>query len=450
MLREGIEDYGRYKSDLEVLTRVAAQVLKIDDLQVNLALAGIASLPAEGVQGTETPHVKTKPMNATMSGISRELTESTSAKSLTYPRNKLLWKDIHVGALLYIQAEENVPADGLLLASGNDDGSAFVETANIDGETNLKPKASPIITQKELTFLDHTVDAEEARPSLRQDLSQCLVGFVAAEPPNANVHTFEGQLNLQSQSASIPLSAEQLLLRGSKLKNTPWALLLVLYTGDDTKVIRNAGVPPLKHSHVEQKNNLFVKFVFATQMLVCFVVATVGAGINCSSLKHAWYIGPTLALALGKDVGDSTDFCGSSETQVGSWFISFFTNILLFQDILPISIYVSLDVVKTIQARMIQWDRLMYYAPADKAAVSKTSTLNEELGQIEYVFSDKTGTLTCNQMKFRCMSCFGRVFGKVTLSAPDEAPVDVSRLPKNLHLHVNKYAFAHCTFIAML
>jgi magnesium-transporting ATPase (P-type) len=264
------------------------------------------------------------------------------------------------------------------------------------------------------------------------------------------VHTFEGQLNIQSQSASISLSAEQLLLRGSKLKNTPWALLLVFYTGDDRKVIRNAGVLPLKHSHIEQKNNLFVKFVFATKMLVCFIVAAVGAGINCSSLKHAWYIDPTSALALGKDVGDSTVFCGSSSTQVGSWFISFFTNILLFQDIPPISIYVSLDVVKTIQARMIQWDRLMYYAPADKAAVSMTSTLNEELGQIEYVFSDKTGTLTCNQMKFRCMSCFGRVFGKVTLSAPDEAPVDVSRLPKNLHLHVNKYAFASCAFIAML
>jgi magnesium-transporting ATPase (P-type) len=354
----------------------------------------------------------------------------------------MLWKDISVGVLLYIRAEENIPADCLLLCSGNDDGSAFVETANIDGETNLKPKISPIVTQTQLTFVDAS-DSDEALPKLRGDLSQSLVGYVASEPPNANVHTFEGQLNLKSQPSPIPLSAEQLLLRGSKLKNTPWALMMVLYTGDDTKVIRNSGVPPLKNSHVERKNNLFVKFVFATQMLVCFIVATVGAATNCSAagLENAWYIRPILAAGVGKKTEETQFGCGSTGAQIGSWFVSFFTNILLFQDILPISIYVSLDVVKTIQARMIQWDRAMYYAPADKPAVSKTSTLNEELGQIEYVFSDKTGTLTCNQMKFRCMSCFGRVFGKVSLSAVEEPPVNLSRVPKNLHQHVNKFVF---------
>ena len=74
--------------------------------------------------------------------------------SSTYPRYNMLWKDIPVGALLYIRADENIPADCLLLCSGNDDGSAFVETANIDGETNLKPKMAPMVTQSQLTYVD--------------------------------------------------------------------------------------------------------------------------------------------------------------------------------------------------------------------------------------------------------------------------------------------------------
>lgn len=209
----------------------------------------------------------------------------------SYPRTSLLWKDIPVGALLFVKAEDNIPCDCMLLCSGNDDGSAFVETANIDGETNLKPKIAPLVTQRDLTFVATTA-GDDALPQLRDDLSK-LVGSVSCEPPNANVHTFEGQLNLKSQPLPIPLSAEQLLLRGSKLKNTPWALLFVLYTGIDTKVIRNAGEPPIKTSHVEVKNNLFVKYVFSLQMLVCFVVASVSTGINNSnSILNAWFVYP--------------------------------------------------------------------------------------------------------------------------------------------------------------
>jgi len=66
-----------------------------------------------------------------------------------------------------------------------------------------------------------------------------------------------------------------------------------------------------------------------------------------------------------------------------------------------------MEVVKFQQAQLINSDLDMYYARTNTPALCRTSSLVEELGQIEYVFSDKTGTLTCNEMEFRCCSIAG-------------------------------------------
>lgn len=72
-----------------------------------------------------------------------------------------------------------------------------------------------------------------------------------------------------------------------------------------------------------------------------------------------------------------------------------------------------MEVVKFQQAQLINSDLDMYYARTDTPAVCRTSSLVEELGQIEYVFSDKTGTLTCNEMEFRCCSIAGVAYAEV-------------------------------------
>lgn len=72
-----------------------------------------------------------------------------------------------------------------------------------------------------------------------------------------------------------------------------------------------------------------------------------------------------------------------------------------------------MEVVKYQQAQLINSDLDMYYARTDTPALCRTSSLVEELGQIEYVFSDKTGTLTCNEMEFRCCSVAGVAYADV-------------------------------------
>ena len=86
------------------------------------------------------------------------------------------------------------------------------------------------------------------------------------------------------------------------------------------------------------------------------------------------------------------------------------TFIILYNNLIPISLIVTMEVVKFQQAQLINSDLDMYYAKTDTPALCRTSSLVEELGQIEYVFSDKTGTLTCNEMEFRCCSIGGTAY----------------------------------------
>ena len=89
------------------------------------------------------------------------------------------------------------------------------------------------------------------------------------------------------------------------------------------------------------------------------------------------------------------------------------TFIILYNNLIPISLIVTMEVVKFQQAQLINSDLDMYYARTDTPALCRTSSLVEELGQIEYVFSDKTGTLTCNEMEFRCCSIGGYAYADV-------------------------------------
>jgi phospholipid-transporting ATPase len=93
--------------------------------------------------------------------------------------------------------------------------------------------------------------------------------------------------------------------------------------------------------------------------------------------------------------------------------IDILTFIILYNNLIPISLIVTMEVVKFQQAQLINSDLDMYYAKTDTPALCRTSSLVEELGQIEYVFSDKTGTLTCNEMEFRCCSIGGIAFADV-------------------------------------
>ena len=189
----------------------------------------------------------------------------------------------------------------------------------------------------------------------------------------------------------------QVLLRGSKLRNTTWVYGLVVYTGAESKLMMNSTKAPLKSSRVEKVTNYQIVFLF----FILVTISLISSGFN--SLQHG-------QLKDGKEHWYNTPESESSS----NFFLNFLTFFILYNNLIPISLLVSLELVRVFQAHFINCDEKMHYIDEDQGidtyAVAKTSNLNEELGQIKYIFSDKTGTLTRNIMEFKKCSVAGKVY----------------------------------------
>ncbi|GAA0151878.1 primary active transporter [Lithospermum erythrorhizon] len=297
------------------------------------------------------------------------------------------WKNLKVGDIVKVEKDEFFPADLLLLSSSYEDAVCYVETMNLDGETNLKLKQALDVTS-----------------SLHEDAN--VNGFkatVRCEDPNANLYSFVGSMDFEGEK--YPLSPQQLLLRDSKLRNTEYIYGAVIFTGHDTKVMQNATDPPSKRSKVEKKMDKIIYFLFGV-LVTLALIGSVYFGIvtendlDGNRMKR-WYLKP-----------DDAEIFFDPERAPAAALYHFLTAIMLYSYLIPISLYVSIEVVKVLQTIFINQDIHMYYEATDKPAHARTSNLNEELGQVDTVLSDKTGTLTANSMEFVKCSVAGTAYGR--------------------------------------
>ncbi|XP_054886370.1 phospholipid-transporting ATPase IA isoform X6 [Poeciliopsis prolifica] len=305
------------------------------------------------------------------------------------------WEKVEVGDIIKVKGSDFVPADAVILSSSEPQGMCYIETSNLDGETNLKIRQG----------LQVTADIKDIDNLMR------LSGRMECESPNRHLYEFVGNIRLVGHS-TVPLGPDQILLRGAQLRNTQWIHGVVVYTGHDTKLMQNSTRPPLKLSNVERITNFQILVLFGC-LLAISLICSVGQTIwKYQYGDDAWY--------MDLNYGGAANFG-----------LNFLTFIILFNNLIPISLLVTLEVIKFIQAFFINWDTDMLYEATNTPAMARTSNLNEELGQVKYIFSDKTGTLTCNVMQFKKCTIAGVAYGHSTHSS-EEAGFNDQSLLENL------------------
>ncbi|KAM7267047.1 hypothetical protein ACFE04_009213 [Oxalis oulophora] len=293
------------------------------------------------------------------------------------------WKDIRVGEVIKVHADETLPCDIVLLSTSDPTGVVYVQTINLDGESNLKTRYAKQETLSKIPDKEH------------------ISGLVKCEKPNRNIYGFQATMDIDGKRLS--LGPANIILRGCELKNTYWAIGVVVYAGRETKAMLNNSGAPSKRSRIESRMNfemIMLSFFLVTLCTIVSACAGVWLRNNREKLVEIVFY-------------HKKDF---SEPKVDNYnyyglaleiFFTFLMAVIVFQIMIPISLYISVELVRVGQAFFMTQDMQMYDEASDASFQCRALNINEDLGQVKYVFSDKTGTFTENKMEFQCASVWG-------------------------------------------
>lgn len=367
MAKEGYDDFKRYRLD-QVENSRKTKILK----------------PVEGTPDNR-PRTEKRASNASGSDILLEHRDEHLPVDCHWINTR--WGDLQVGDIVRLVDGDQVPADILLLHAENT--VAYVDTRALDGETTLKSK-----------FVSAAF--KNLRFDSAHDLAGANVVFVV-EQPNQDLYSFDGTVTTGGKD-SLPLTLDNIIYRGCEVRNSRALVGAVINTGEDTKIRMNANKdPPEKRPALEKFVNMIVVFL-AVYMIVTSLILYMGFKLYWQETAPAWYL-------MNSIVPDEDVIVGF---------------LIQFSNVVPMSLIMAIEAVKLNLAYLVDSDLDLYHEESDTPANCNTNVILDDLGQIDYLFSDKTGTLTDNIMKLRRLSVAGASWFHCDREEHDDDKVPVS------------------------
>ncbi|KAG4384523.1 hypothetical protein GLYMA_13G295100v4 [Glycine max] len=288
-------------------------------------------------------------------------------------------QDIHVGNIVWLRENDEVPCDLVLIGTSDPQGVCYIETAALDGETDLKTRVIP-----------------SACVGIDVDLLHKIKGVIECPYPDKDIRRFDANMRLFPpfiDNDICPLTIKNTILQSCYLRNTEWACGVAVYTGNETKMGMCRGIPEPKLTAMDAMIDKLTGAIFIFQIVVVLVLGIAGNVWKDTEAKKLWYV---------------------LYPHEGPWYELLVIPLrfeLLCSIMIPISIKVSLDLVKSLYAKFIDWDHQMIDLETSIPSHATNTAISEDLGQVEYILTDKTGTLTENKMIFRRCCISGNFYG---------------------------------------